>query len=96
MLGYGQSNWGISFRPWYRIPEDAKEDDGDLDSAPALATIIRHHRNLWDILRSVGAYKHGKLEYNALIRGTSIQVMAPMNSVCRFHCGTVAGLCGIF
>lgn len=69
MLGYGQSNWGISFRPWYRIPEDAKEDDGDPstpppapgDDNPDIETYMGH-------FEVVGAYKHGKLEYNAMIR----------------------------
>lgn len=33
-LGFQKDNWAIYLQPWYRLPEDAKEDDGDPTTPP--------------------------------------------------------------
>ncbi|KZX77029.1 hypothetical protein A3715_12080 [Oleiphilus sp. HI0009] len=33
-LGYATNGWALYLQPWYRLPEDAKEDDGDPSTPP--------------------------------------------------------------
>lgn len=33
-LGYFRERWGVYLQPWYRLPEEAKEDDNDPDTPP--------------------------------------------------------------
>ncbi len=33
-LGFLRERWALYLQPWYRIPEDEKEDDGDPDTPP--------------------------------------------------------------
>ncbi len=68
-LGYLDDNWGVSLQPWYRLPEDAKEDDGDPstppqpsgDDNPDIHNYMGHYQ-------LNGAYSQGKIEYTATLR----------------------------
>ena len=68
-LGFVKEDWGVYIQPWYRIPEDEKEDDGDPTTPPAskgddnpdIEDYMGHYE-----LHGVYAYK--KLEFSGMGR----------------------------
>jgi phospholipase A1 len=68
-LAYLQPDWAIAIRPWYRLPEDAKTDDGDPftppppqgDDNPDIEDYMGHHE-------LQGVYKFGKIDLAATTR----------------------------
>ncbi len=68
-LAYMDDNWGVVLQPWYRLPEDAKEDDGDPDTPPPPAG--DDNPDILDYMghyQLTGAYRQGKIEYTNAIR----------------------------
>jgi|GEM_PF-174376 len=68
-LGYMGDNWAVSIQPWYRLPEDAKEDDGDPNTPPSPQgddnPDIGHYMGYQEIN---GAYRWKDFELSALMR----------------------------
>ncbi len=68
-FAYLQPNWALSLRPWYRLPEDAKPDDGDPSTPPAadgddnpdIEDFLGHHE-------LQGVYKFGSIAVAATTR----------------------------
>lgn len=68
-LGFAKDNWGVYLQPWYRIPEDEKEDDGDPttpppakgDDNPDIQDYLGHYE-------LSGAYEMRHVEFSALAR----------------------------
>jgi phospholipase A1 len=69
LFGYGQSNWGVALRPWYRLPEDAKEDDGDpLTPPPSKGDDNPDIEDYMGHFELIGAYKTDGLQYSGMLR----------------------------
>lgn len=68
-LGYVQEDWGFMLQPWYRLPEDAKVDDGDPttppppqgDDNPDIEDYLGH-------FELTGAYRWRRMEFSGLFR----------------------------
>ncbi|RLT93970.1 phospholipase A [Ketobacter sp.] len=68
-LGYNADNWALMLQPWYRFPEDDKEDDGDPntplppdgDDNPDIEDYMGH-------FELTGAYRWDKVEFSGLFR----------------------------
>jgi phospholipase A1 len=68
-LGFLKGRWAIFLQPWYRLPEDAKVDDGDAgtplppkgDDNPDIADYLGHYELL-------GVYKYDQYEITSTTR----------------------------
>ena len=68
-VGFVKDRWALYLQPWYRLPEDAKEDDGDPntpvspkgDDNPDIEDFLGHYEFL-------GVYNAEKYEVTSMIR----------------------------
>ena len=68
-VGFLKENWGVSIRPWYRIPEDEKVDDGDPttppvakgDDNPDISDFMGHYE-------LHGVYRYKRVEFSGMSR----------------------------
>lgn len=69
MFGYLDDRWGVSLQPWYRLPEDDKEDDGDpLTPPPAEGDDNPDIEDFMGHYELTGAYRWNDIEFSALLR----------------------------
>ncbi|UZE96090.1 phospholipase A [Alkalimarinus alittae] len=68
-VGFAQNNWSVYVQPWYRIPEQAKVDDGDPttppppkgDDNPDIEDYLGHYE-------LHGVYSHKDVEFTGMTR----------------------------
>jgi len=68
-LGYFRETWGLYLQPWYRIPEDEKEDDNDPSTPPPSEG--DDNPDIEDFMGNfelTGVYKYGTMTFNTLTR----------------------------
>jgi phospholipase A1 len=68
-VGLLNEDWALYIQPWYRLPEDEKEDDGDPTTPPVPEG--DDNPNIDDFMgyfELSGVYNYGKLEFTGLAR----------------------------
>lgn len=68
-LGFQKDNWLVYAQPWYRLPEDEKEDDGDPNTPPESEG--DDNPNIDDFLGHYeihGVYSYESYEFSTLLR----------------------------